>query len=654
MKKHRQNLFTPLYVFTFLMAMSILQRSEGGTPLAAPQVVGPSLASSLLSVEQLPRFRPAAEVGSFSSYDRTGGNADGSSSQFLRREGDGLVIAELSGSGVITRIWTPAPIDAPIEFYFDGEATPRLALSFKQLFSGKEPPFVGTLTGHGLGGYYSYVPIEFAKSIKIIVRSENLAYYQVNYAMYEPAKEVRSFAPGDAFAIGLIHSDGTTVSRHHVLPANETITLFKSNRPGRIQSLRLGPAEALAGKGRDIILRIYWDGAQRPAVEVPVSDFFGHSFGQPAMRSLLLGTEDGWNYIHFPMPFERAAHIELASERRDGEPLRLRSEVIVSERGKTSDEGTFHADWRRENPTKSGRPFTYLDIAGRGHMVAAILQAQGYKPGLPLFFEGDDEAMIDGKVAIRGTGSEDAFNGGWYDIPGRWYGRGSLPFSGCLDYDKSNGRTGGYRLFIADAYSFHRSLRYTIEHGPEGNNIATDYVGVVFYYLDNPEGNLAVLPDSALRRIIDPEGFVLTFSPTSPPVAAMISASLELKQDQGIGSFVSAAPLDTTPNTDSWEVYLPPQLVLSVKIHKAGVYAISVDGLTGPSGAVLQLRVNDQPIGDAVDFYAPVPGKSGRKELAQIQLTEGNNLLHFALVGKNAQSAGTKIDLATIEGTRLR
>ena len=64
---------------------------------------------------------------------------------------------------------------------------------------------------------------------------------------------------------------------------------------------------------------------------------------------------------------------------------------------------------------------------------------------MPTFFEGDDQATIDGVLAVHGTGSEDFFNGGWYDVPGRWEDRVSLPFSGSLDFKRHLGRTGGYR-----------------------------------------------------------------------------------------------------------------------------------------------------------------------------------------------------------------
>ena len=143
--------------------------------------------------------------------------------------------------------------------------------------------------------------------------------------------------------------------------------------------------------------------------------------------------------------------------------------------------------WRRENPTTKGQPFTFVAGEGQGHLVGCFLQAQGMVSGETPFFEGDDETTLDGETTIRGTGSEDFFNGGWYDVPDRWEKTLSFPLSGCLDYQKPLGRSGGYRLMLGDAYAFRKSIRQTIEHAPTGNDIETDYVGVTYLYLaDSP------------------------------------------------------------------------------------------------------------------------------------------------------------------------
>lgn len=459
-----------------------------------------SSVTSLLSVADLPRFRPVAHVGMFSSYDRTGGNDDGfqGTYSFLRKDPDGgLVIAEVTGPGAITRIWTPeAVIDKPgistdtIAFYFDGESTARLRVPFNEIFAGTTPPFLAPLSASGAGGHYSYVPLAFAKSIKVVAYTPVFRFYQLNYLQYAPGVKVHSYTPGDRYTAPALDTSGKRMTVHKTIKPGSTVTLFDLHRPGRITAFRLSPSTAFAGDDRGLVLRIYWDGAKRPAVDVPVGDFFGYSFGVPATHSLLLGTDAAAarNYVYLPMPFAKAARIDVVSERRDGAPVELQAEVIVAPNGKRRDEGTFHARWHRENPVPTGNYFQYATLHGRGALVGVTLQAQGFEHNNTGFFEGDDILIVNGDTVAHGTGSEDAFNGGWYNIRGRWDGPHSMPWSGAMEYHVDSARTAGYRVLVGDAYTFSGTLTYMIEHGPAGNQEPADYTGVTFYYLDTPEG----------------------------------------------------------------------------------------------------------------------------------------------------------------------
>jgi len=149
----------------------------------------------LYRVDRLPLLKESIRVASVSSYDRTGGNNDGFDGEFsyVRKEDDGLVIADLEGPGVIYRIWTPTPSDDIMEFYFDGEKDPRIQVKFRELFLGNLPGFEAPLVGFGAGGFYSYVPIPYKKSCKILVRADNFQFYQINYATYSKKMGIDSY-----------------------------------------------------------------------------------------------------------------------------------------------------------------------------------------------------------------------------------------------------------------------------------------------------------------------------------------------------------------------------------------------------------------------------------------------------------------------------
>ena len=147
-------------------------------------------------------------------------------------------------------------------------------------------------------------------------------------------------------------------------------------------------------------------------------------------------------------------------------------------------EGKFYSIWHRER-TPLGKFHCFLSQKGKGHYVGTIHQAQGLRPGMTLFFEGDDSTYVDNKMRLHGTGSEDYYNGGWYALLDRWDRGNSLPIHGCLDYSLPMGRTGGYRFFLSDKMSYEKEIYHGMEHGEVNNNFPVDYTSVSFFSIQN-------------------------------------------------------------------------------------------------------------------------------------------------------------------------
>ena len=182
-----------------ITVFALMGLSVGSAELFAADDWAPGI-RDLYRLDRLPVLRESTHVASVSSYDRTGGNNDGFGGQFsfVRKEKDGLVLADLTGPGVITRIWTPTPTDDLLEFYFDGEDDPRIQVKFRELFMGTHPAFERPLVGFGAGGFYCYVPLPYKKSCKVFIRAERMQFYQINFATYPEAMVPASFstAPG--------------------------------------------------------------------------------------------------------------------------------------------------------------------------------------------------------------------------------------------------------------------------------------------------------------------------------------------------------------------------------------------------------------------------------------------------------------------------
>ena len=656
--------FRPVHLFV----IGLLTLSTASMGLCAADEWVPGI-QELYRLDRLAVLRESVKVASVSSYDRTGGNNDGFGGQYsyVRKEKDGLVLADLQGPGVIYRIWTPTPTDDMLEFYFDGQEKPSIQVKFRELFLGRHPAFERPLVGFGAGGFYCYVPLPFERSCKVFIRAARMQFYQINYATYPPGTGIKSFSAEPSGeqrrhiekAKRLFESAGKDISAYAVpeggvvepiatrvtLEAGKAATVFEVDRPGRIVGIRLSPADALAGKERDIVLRAYWDGDAEPAIASPAGDFFGYAWGEPATRSLLVGTSEGVSYCYFPMPFGKSGRIELYAEPGLGRSVSVQAQVLFVPVARSENEGRFYALWRRENPTTKGKPFTFIETGGRGHLVGVIQQSQGLESGNTYFFEGDDQTTIDGELVIHGTGSEDFYNGGWYDVAGRWESRRSFPLSGCLDYKKHLGRTGGYRLFLGDAYVYRKSILQTIEHAPTSNELLNDYCGLTFLYSQDRPTCDFTLPAVAQRKVIDLKRIVFaTWWNVPIPAFSYRDATLTKGREKLDGQEVSFLSLQSR----NGDVFGHHFVSFTCELPAAGTYRVSLDAVRGPAQGQVQLFRDEAPVGPVVDLYAPQRQRAPGQDMGMLDLAEGPNNLLFKIVGRNKEAQGQGLDVTNI------
>lgn len=484
----------------------------------------------LKRVDQLPMYRHNQLIEQESSWDRTHGNDDGFSGEYsyIRKEDGHLVLAEFEGPGVLNRFWTPTPTEDTLAFYFDGENTPRLRIKFMDLFSGEVYPFTKPVVGNEIGGYYSYIPIPFKKSLKIVFEGEHVMFHQIQYR-YMPGVNVESWtgqfnerdkqllsevnvlwsdiSPTVNNYTSGISSDIKNQEKTFLIQPGEEVTFFESAQGGRIVGFDIDGGTSFEGLNKDVILSAIWDNEDVEAIYSPVADFFGYAFGKPAMRSIVMGRHGTINYSYLPMPYDRSAEMKLIYKKREGvqqNPITVTTKVYYNNNSRNAtDEGKLYTVWRREIP-EIGEFYTFLDTKGKGHFVGTVHHAQGLRPGMTLFWEGDDTTYVDGKMLLHGTGSEDYYNGGWYAILDRWDRGISMPIHGSLDYSLPMGRTGAYRFFLSDKMPFEKEIYHGMEHGEVGNDFPVDYATVAFYYGSEPlKGRME--PTEDLREVYLPK-----------------------------------------------------------------------------------------------------------------------------------------------------
>lgn len=284
----------------------------------------------------------------------------------------------------------------------------------------------------------------------------------------------------------------------------ETRVLADLKGPGRITHIWFTAAGYERGFPRSVVVRMYWDGSDTPAVESPLGDFFAAGHGmQVNVNSALVATSSfGRAYnCYWSMPFRKSARVTVTNE-SEADSMGLYWYVEWEQRAVPGDVPYFHAQYRQENPVQPGHDYLIADLRGKGHYVGTVLSVRASQPGW--FGEGDDRFYIDGDSipTLHGTGTEDYFNDAWaFRVVNR-------PYYGVSIWEgmQTGSRITAYRWHVTDPVFFDHSLRVTIEH--KGNtfyedrtlvNAYTDrrpdfYASVAFWYQTGEAKKYASLP----------------------------------------------------------------------------------------------------------------------------------------------------------------
>jgi hypothetical protein len=289
----------------------------------------------------------------------------------------------------------------------------------------------------------------------------------------------------------------------HIEPG-KTVTLAEIEGPGAIQHIWMTPT----GNWRFSIIRFYWDDETTPSVEVPVGDFFGMGWGQYAqLTSLAICVNPGSAFnCYWTMPFRKKCKITM--ENINTERMTLYYQVDYTLTDVPADAGYFHAQFRRNNPTKGGL-YTLVDgIKGKGHYVGTYLAWGVNNNGW--WGEGEIKFFMDGDTkfpTICGTGTEDYFCGS-YNFENRnthQYQEFCTPYTGLAQVIRPNGvydsqqRFGLYRWHIKDPVRFDKDLKVTIQDlgwrsGGRYLQQQSDISSVTYWYQAEPHAPFPALP----------------------------------------------------------------------------------------------------------------------------------------------------------------
>ena len=291
-----------------------------------------------------------------------------------------------------------------------------------------------------------------------------------------------------------------------------TYTMAEIDGSGVINHIWLTPAGA---PGRYVIIRMYWDGSDVPAVECPLGDFFANAyvpaFKQMSSLAVCVNPRNGLN-CYWTMPFKNSCRITVENLADDVFTLYYQVDYQLTE--VPEDCGYFHAQFRRSNPVPYKEVHTILEgVEGKGHYVGTYMAWGVNNNGwwgegeIKFFMDGDGEFPT-----ICSTGTEDYFCGAYNFDNEHRYEPFCTPYTGMIPYApdglyNSQQRFSLYRWHITDPIRFDEDLKVTIQalgwrsygrYLPMQDDVSS----VAFFYLDKPATKLPALPDRDYLEII--------------------------------------------------------------------------------------------------------------------------------------------------------
>jgi len=288
------------------------------------------------------------------------------------------------------------------------------------------------------------------------------------------------------------------------------VVIANMKGPGVITMVHFAMPETMR-LNRDTVLRIYWDGEKTPSVEAPLVDFFCDPNGAlERVDSALVNKKRGWN-CYFPMPFARAARIEVAAEnpRYPNGVWRMNPcyayVMYRALNAMPADAGYFHAAWRQQTLLLGKEDYRVAEANGRGQFIGWNMTVRGVgSPTAGYVVDENVKFHVDGErePSIEWQGLEDSF-GFSYGFPEQ---ANSFPYTGYQPY--YNGAA-AYRFTLNDRITFKRTLRVTVGFGkndapwfreafsrPEN---PLQFSSVAYWYQREPHRAFAPLPPSRER-----------------------------------------------------------------------------------------------------------------------------------------------------------
>ncbi len=678
------NKFALIYINVVILYLFILLFPPYSTGQNKP-VTFSSLLRQTVDLDSLWEA-PNYKMGMWSSFDRSGGNNDGSG--YIRKEGKWYVIAEMEGPGAVVRIWSADP-EGIVRIHVDDGGTPIVQMPFRNLFLSKQKPFMKPFvrgTFDIQGAHWCYVPIPYEKFCKISITTP--CFYQIDYLNFPSDAKVTSLelpitsAEQKNFSTvakkfrtrsqppNAIGSSRELINFSASIPAGETVEFATFDGPAVIQGIQM----RWSGKnrnetGRELMLRGYWENEFEPSIAAPVFDFFGGR-----VNSIGLGTVTAQQrYCYLPMPFKEHARFTLENG-KETEAVKVEMVFYLQKKAALpSPLRTFHAWWNRNNETdvetvefsedfeeplcSPDQNYVALNTTGKGHVIGiAMMRSPAPDSDAMVFVDSDDYPPL-----LSGSGNEGFFDEAWQAQTINW------PLAGGVE-DLHNKKF-MLRLFLASPIPFDNGILMTFEHG-HANMRHSDYSTMVYWYQEEPH--------EPFPWPYPPKGRHFRSVPLKQPVIEIEKDNVLASQDNNESRqkifyrqweaeeqavMVSGGiyePQDMLPHGPDWSNNCQLRfeaaglgssiMILSPPIRFSGWYKFACTLTQSPESPEIEVQINNTGVFQSLDLYSSqVKPKEYRSEEKIFLHAADEPRFKIIVRGKNKKSKDYVVGIDCVE-----
>ena len=467
----------------------------------------------LASIERLPLLYPnGTKKNRFISYDASGGNGFGllqsTFTKYNDEKGD-IVIFDAYGPGCLYRqqmnIWGGRGVAGNgksrtirIKYYFDDEKEPRINALIDDFFSGKYSPVDTPFTfKNGTQFGINYYPFTFKKRLKVSLSDTSLVrlknenwnqggnWYQYDFLTYPVGTAVTTWSESekDIYKKQVFQqwthlgedpkpTTGNKIVENTVrIKADDHAIIYDEKGKASIVSINLKLDPFTEETFYNTYIRIRWDDLANPAVDVPLSYFFGgggwkDQYSKKTLKNLLFGfnSDEHSFYCYFPMPYFKRATIEIVNKSNTN--INALHYTIGVKPGSVvcypeNETGYFMVKLTKDSCSSGTKIIDSPKVYSKPYELAFKEIGNGHVEALNMFSgnyweDGDEFTYIDGSNTpqIHGDGTEDDFNQGWAG------GKFQKALWGSLDM----GVKGVYRIYLNEPYIFNDDIQMRFEN----------------------------------------------------------------------------------------------------------------------------------------------------------------------------------------------